>query len=252
MRRKNVGKLVGKIAIVTGSSRGIGRGIAIELAKEGASVIINYSKDDDGANETLQEIKYVGGYGVLYKCDISSYEESEKLVQHTIEKFGKVDILINNAGKSNIGLFMDLTKEDIDNLLNTNLIGAMYLTKHVIKDMISRQYGSIVNISSMWGEVGASCEVVYSTTKGGINLFTKSLAKEVAASNIRVNCVAPGVIDTQMNAFLQGDDKKALEEEIPMMRFGNPNEIGKIVSFLCSDDSSYVTGQIIRADGGYI
>ncbi|SJT68966.1 3-oxoacyl-[acyl-carrier-protein] reductase FabG [Clostridioides difficile] len=147
---------------------------------------------------------------------------------------------------------MDLTKEDIDNLLNTNLIGAMYLTKHVIKDMISRQCGSIVNISSMWGEVGASCEVVYSTTKGGMNLFTRSLAKEVAASNIRVNCVAPGVIDTQMNAFLQGDDKKALEEEIPMMRFGNPNEIGKIVSFLCSDDSSYVTGQIIRADGGYI
>ena len=247
-----MGKLIGKIAIVTGASRGIGRGIAMELAKEGASIVVNYSKDSEGARQTVEEIKSIGGYSIEYKCDISSYEESEKLVQYAINKFGKIDILINNAGKSNIGLFMDLTKEDIDKLLNTNLIGAMYLTKHVIKDMICRQSGSIVNISSMWGEVGASCEVVYSTTKGGINLFTKSLAKEVAASNVRVNCVAPGVIDTQMNAFLQGDDKKALEEEIPMMRFGNINEIGKIVSFLCSEDSSYITGHIIRADGGYI
>lgn len=247
-----MGKLSGKIAIVTGSSRGIGKGIAIELAKEGASIVVNYSKDSDGAKKTVKEISSIGGYAVEYKCDISSYEESEKLVQYVINKFGKIDILINNAGKSNIGLFMDFTKEEINELLNTNLIGAMYLTRHVVKEMISRKSGAIINISSMWGEVGASCEVVYSTTKGGINLFTKSLAKELASSNIRVNCVAPGVIDTQMNSFLQGEDKKALEEEIPMMRFGNPNEIGKVVLFLCSEDSSYITGQIIKADGGYI
>jgi 3-oxoacyl-[acyl-carrier protein] reductase len=165
---------------------------------------------------------------------------------------GKIDILINNAGISHIGLFMDATEEEIQRVMSTNLLGAIYLTKHVIKDMMLRKNGNVINISSMWGEVGASCEVLYSTAKGGLNLFTKALAKEVAPSNIRVNAISPGVIDTKMNSFLGEEEKISLEEEIPLGRFGKPSEIGKLAVFLCSEDSSYITGQIIRADGGFI
>ncbi|MBW6409884.1 elongation factor P 5-aminopentanone reductase [Clostridium weizhouense] len=247
-----MGRLLGKVAIVTGASRGIGRDIAIELAKEGANIVINYSKDDEGAQETLNHIKSIGGYAVLCKEDISSYESSKKIIEFTINTLGKIDILVNNAAKSIIGLFMDSSEEEINGIINTNLLGTIYMSKHVLPYMVSNGGGNIVNISSMWGEVGASCEVLYSSTKGAINLFTKSLAKEMAPSNIRVNGVAPGVIDTKMNSFLGEDERKSLEEEIPMGRFGRASEIGKIVTFLCSDDSSYITGQIIRADGGYI
>lgn len=246
-----MGKLTGKVAIVTGASRGIGRGIALELAKEGAAIVINYSKDDEGAEETLNMLKEIGVSTIKLKKDISIYEETEEIVKETIKHFGKIDILVNNAGRSVIGLFMDASKDEIDNLMKSNLIGAMYLTKNVIPHMISRG-GVILNISSMWGDVGASCEVLYSASKGGINLFTKALAKEMAPSNIRVNAIAPGVINTKMNSFLSDEDKKELEEEIPMGRFGETEEIGKIAVFLCSDDSSYITGQIIRADGGMI
>lgn len=245
-------KLSGKVALITGASRGIGRAIAIEFARQGASIIINYSTDDEGAKETLEEVKRVSGYGIIIKGDISSFEKCNIIVDETLKTMGKIDILVNNAGISYIGLFMDATEEEIQRIVSTNLLGSMYLTKHVLKEMISRKSGNIINISSMWGEVGASCEVLYSTTKGGLNAFTKALAKEVAPSNIRVNCIAPGVIETKMNSFLGEEEKKALEEEIPLGRFGNPSEIGKLAVFLCSDDSSYITGQIIRADGGFI
>jgi len=245
-------KLSGKVALITGASRGIGRAIAIEFAREGASVIINYCSDYEGAKETLDEVKKVSGYGIIMKGDISSFEKCNIIVEESLKIMGKIDILVNNAGISNIGLFMDATEEEIQRIISTNLLGAMYLTKHVLKEMISRKNGNIINISSMWGEVGASCEVLYSTTKGGLNAFTKALAKEVAPSNIRVNCISPGVIDTKMNSFLGEEEKKSLEEEIPLGRFGNPSEIGKLAVFLCSDDSSYITGQIIRADGGFI
>lgn len=247
-----MGKLIGKVALVTGASRGIGRSIAIEFAKEGASVIVNYSKDDEGARETLEEIKKINGYGISIKKDIGSYEDSKLIIDESINKMGKIDILVNNAGISSIGLFMDATEEDIMKIVNTDLLGAIYLSNHAIKHMITKKSGNIINISSMWGEVGASCEVLYSTTKGGINLFTKSLAKEVAPSNIRVNAISPGVIDTKMNSFLNEDERKELEDEIPIGRFGNTKEIAKLAVFLCSEDSSYITGQVIRADGGYI
>lgn len=245
-------KLSGKVALITGASRGIGRAIAIEFAKQGASVIINYSSDDEGAKETLEEVKKVNGYGIIIKGDISAYEKCNIIVEEALKIMGKIDILVNNAGISCIGLFMDVTEEEIQKIVSTNLLGTIYLTKHVLKDMISRKNGNIINISSMWGEVGASCEVLYSTTKGGLNLFTKALAKEIAPSNIRVNCIAPGVINTKMNSFLGEEEKISLEEEIPLGRFGNASEIGKIAVFLCSEDSSYITGQIIRADGGFI
>ena len=244
-------KLLGKVAIVTGGSRGIGRAIALELGKEGASIVINYSKDDEGAKETLDILRELGvsAYGI--KKDVSTFEGAEEIVKSTIDHFGKIDILVNNAARSIIGLFLDSTKEEIDGLLNTNLLGPMYLTRHAIGHML-KNGGSIINISSMWGEVGASCEVLYSTSKGGLNLFTKSLAKEMAPSKIRVNAIAPGIIDTSMNSFLSEDDRKSMEDDIPMGRFGYPEEIGKTAVFLCSDEASYITGQIIRVDGGYI
>lgn len=247
-----MGKLAGKVALVTGASRGIGRAIAIEFAKEGASVIINYSKDDEGAKKTLEEIKRLKGYGILLKEDISSFQKSKLMVEEIIKTMGKIDILVNNAGISSVGLFMEAEEDEIQKIINTNLLGAMCLTKHALEYMIPRKCGNIINMSSMWGEVGASCEVLYSATKGGINSFTKSLAKELAPSNIRVNAIAPGVIDTKMNSFLGDEDRKSLEEEIPMGRFGLCSEIGKLATFLCSEDSSYITGQIIRADGGLI
>ncbi len=246
-----MGKLLGKTALITGASRGIGRAIAIEFAKEGANIVINYSKDGLGAEETLKILKSIGVVAYKIKEDVSSFEGAEKIIDFTLKSFGKIDILVNNAAKSTIGLFMDSSKEEIEGILNTNLLGPLYLSKMAIPHMINRK-GVILNISSMWGEVGASCEVLYSTSKGGINLFTKALAKEMAPSNIRVNAIAPGVIDTSMNSFLSEEDRENLEEEIPVGRFGSPEEIGKIAVFLCSEDSSYITGQIIRADGGYI
>lgn len=244
-------KLLGKVAIITGGSRGIGRAIAIELGKEGASIVINYSKDEEGARETLEYLKDNGISAIGIKKDVSTFEGAEEIVNKTVEHFGRIDILVNNAAKSTIGLFLDATKDEIDGLLNTNLIGAMYLTRNALPHMLGRK-SSIINISSMWGEVGASCEVLYSTSKGGLNLFTKALAKEMAPSGIRVNAISPGVIDTKMNSFLSEEDRNSLEDEIPMGRFGMPEEIGKVAAFLCSDESSYMTGQILRVDGGYI
>lgn len=247
-----MGSLRGKVALVTGASRGIGKAIALELSREGASVIINYSKDDSGAELTLAEIIASGGYGKLLKGNISSFETAKRIIDESIKSFGKIDILVNNAGISQIRLFMDASEEDIESIMGTNLLGAMYLSKHALPHMIRNGSGNIINISSMWGEVGASCEVLYSVSKGGLNLFTKALAKEVAPSGIRVNAIAPGVIETEMNAFLDAEDRLALEEEIPMGRFGDAKEIGKAVVFLCNDSCKYLTGQIIRIDGGMI
>lgn len=249
--KNNMDKLLGKSAIVTGASRGIGRDIAIKLSENGALVIVNYSKDEEGASETCNIIKEKGGFALKFKADVSNFDEAKELVDFAVNNTGRLDIVVNNAGISNIGLFMDSTKEDIKNLMGINLFGTLYVTKHALGHMLSRG-GNIVNISSMWGEVGASCEVLYSSSKGGINLFTKALAKEMAPSNIRVNAIAPGVIDTSMNAFLNEEDRKDLEEEIPLGRFGRGEEIANAVVFLCSDESSYLTGQVIRIDGGMI
>lgn len=244
--------LTGKVALVTGASRGIGKAIAKELAQNGASVIINYSKDDEGANSTLKEIKELAGYAKIIKKNISIKMECKELIKEVIDTFGKIDILINNAAKSEIGLFIDVEDDNFDMLINTNLLAPMYLSKYALNHMISKGYGNIINISSIWGEAGASCEVVYSTTKGGLNLFTKSLSKEVAPFGIRVNSIAPGVINTEMNNFLSEEEKNQLVDEIPMNRFGDVSEIAKTVLFLCNDDCKYLTGQIVRVDGGFL
>ena len=244
--------LTGKVALVTGASRGIGSAIAKKLALNGASVIINYSKDDIGANNTLKEITKSGGYAKTIKKDISYYSNCIELINEVITTFGKIDILVNNAAKSEIGLFMDFKRENINNLMNINLLAPMYLSQAVLPSMISKGSGNIINISSIWGETGASCEVVYSTTKGGLNLFTKALAKEVASFGIRVNAIAPGVIDTEMNSFLEADEKEELINDIPIGRFGTVDEVANTVLFLCQNNTSYLTGQIIRIDGGFL
>ncbi|AYD39895.1 SDR family oxidoreductase [Clostridium fermenticellae] len=242
--------LIGKVAVVTGASRGIGRATAIALAKNGASVLVNYRENEEAAEETLKSIKEIGAYGIIFKADVSDFKESEKLIKQAVDKFGKIDILVNNAGISNVGLFIDMNETDWNKMIDINLKGTINCSHNAIKYMIPKKSGSIINISSMWGDIGASCEVIYSSTKGAINLFTKSLAKELAPSNIRINAVAPGVIDTDMNKWLSEDEKHELEEEIPVGKFGTVNDIANTVLFLSKNSSKYITGQIIRVDGG--
>lgn len=244
--------LKGKVAIVTGGSRGIGKGIAIELAKAGCCLVINYKSNDEAAEKTMQEIKEMGAYAIKIKGDVSDYKFSKEMIKITLEKLGKVDILINNAGISKVGLFMDATSQELDDVLNVNLKGVINCSHNVVKEMIKQKSGSIINISSMWGEVGASCEVIYSASKGAINAFTKALAKELAPSNIRVNAIAPGVIDTQMNSFLTKGERESLVNEIPMMKFGEVRDVGMLVTFLASENSKYITGQVVTIDGGMI
>lgn len=245
-------KLSGKVALVTGGSRGIGKAIAIKLALAGATVIINCSKDIVGADKTIDIIKSSGGYCKKIVKDISIYSNCNEIINEIIEQYGKIDILVNNAAKSKIGLFMDSSYDDINEVISTNLMSAIYLSKFAINDMIVRKNGIIINISSIWGEVGASCEVLYSISKGGLNLLTKSLAKEVAASGIRVNGISPGVINTDMNKCFAKEEIEALIEDIPAARLGEVDEIAEAVLFLCNDNCKYLNGQIIRVDGGFI
>ena len=243
--------LIGKVAIVTGASRGIGREIAIALAKEGAGIAIVYSKDDEGANETLKVINEIGASAIAIKKNVGIFEDTIDIVKKAVSYFGKIDILVNNAGISSYGLFLDTNEQKINDILSVNLLGALYLTKNTLPYMLEKG-GNIINISSIWGEKGAAMEVLYSITKGGINQFTRSLAKEMALSKIRVNAIAPGVIDTRMNSIFSKEEKDELESEIPIGRFGLPEEVGRVVAFLCTEDASYITGQIINVDGGYI
>ncbi|OAA93758.1 elongation factor P 5-aminopentanone reductase [Clostridium coskatii] len=244
--------LGGKVAIVTGASRGIGRSIAINLAKCGANVVINYKKDEKEAYKTLDMIKQAGSVGMVVQGDVSLYSNAERIVQYALSKMGKIDILVNNAGISKIGLFVDMKEDEWNSIIDVNLKGVLNCSHSVLKHMISKKSGAIINISSMWGNVGAACESIYSASKGAINLFTKSIAKEMAPSNIRVNAVAPGVIDTEMNSWLKEDEKKSLMEDIPMGKFGQCEDIAKTVCFLAGDSSAYITGQIVTVDGGMI
>lgn len=244
-------EFVGKVAIITGGTRGIGKGIALEFIKNGASVVLNYMSDDVSAKETLEEIKELGGNAITIKASVATTEGCKKIIEEAKKKFGRIDFLINNAAISKIGLFMDASDEIIEEMLDINLKGVLKCSRAVL-DEISSTKGAIVNISSIWGNVGASCEVLYSTTKGAINLFTKSLAKEMAMSGVRINAVAPGVIETKMNSWMDNQEKLDLEEEIAMNRFGKVEEVANVVTFLCSQKASYVTGQIITVDGGML
>jgi len=244
--------LKGKVAVVTGASKGIGASIAIELAKLGANVVVNYKSDKEGAGSVLKAIQTTGGVGCTIPADVSNYHEVESMIKKTIGTYGKIDILINNAGISKTGLLIDMDENTWNDIVNVNLKGVYNCTHNVLKFMLPQKKGVIVNVSSVWGEVGASCEVIYSATKGGVNAFTRALSKELAPSGIRVNAVAPGVIETNMNAFLNIDEKESLECEIPLGYFGKCTQVAKVVAFLCLQDSDYITGEIININGGLV
>lgn len=239
-----------KVVIVTGGSRGIGRDIVISLAKMNYNVILNYNKSEEQAKEIQKELVRQGKKIEIYKADVTKKDEVVKLIEFCIEKYGRIDILINNAGISQTKLFTEITEVDWNNMIQTNLTSAFYTTQETVKTMINNKSGCIINISSIWGIVGASCEVHYSVAKAGLDAMTKSLAKELGPSNIRVNSIAPGIIDTDMNKNLTGEEIKNIIEEIPLERMGKPHSITNCVKWLIEDD--YTTGQIISINGGWV
>lgn len=241
--------IVNKVAVVTGGSRGIGAEIVKTLANENYKVILNYNNSKEQAEKIQQELLGKGKEIEIIKADVSKKEEAEKLIQFAINKFNKIDVLIDNAGISQEGLFTDITEAEWQKIMNTNLNSVFYCTQQALKYMISEQQGCIINISSIWGETGASCEVAYSTTKAAINGMTKALAKEVGPSNIRVNAIAPGIIDTDMNKNLTTEELEQIKEEIPLNKIGKAIDIAKCVKWLIEDE--YTTGQIISINGGW-
>lgn len=239
-----------KVILITGASRGIGRALAYGLAQDDSNIIIaNYNKSEDKANELKDELVSNGKNIEIYKADVSKRNEVEDMVSFVINKYGKIDVLINNAGISFVKMFTDVSDEDWNYVINTNLYSVFVTSQEVAKNMISRKSGVIINISSIFGVIGASCESIYSVTKAGIDAMTKSLAKEFSYSNIRVNSIAPGLIDTEMNNDLSEDDIKALEEEIPLGRMGRPEELVLTVKMLI--ENTYITGQVIEINGGW-
>ncbi|MCC0648040.1 elongation factor P 5-aminopentanone reductase [Clostridioides sp. ZZV15-6598] len=241
-----------KTVLVTGGSRGIGKAISKTFAKDGYNVLINFNKSENEAKELYTVLNEKGFSVKLFKANISNREEVENMIDYCIKEFGGLDVLINNAGISQDKLFTDITDEDWDNMMNINLKGSFYCSQTALKYMISEKKGNIINISSIWGISGASCEVHYSISKAGIIGMTKALAKEVAPSNIRVNSIAPGVIDTDMLAEYNEDEIDVLVEETPLMRLGTPEDIANCAIFLASDKSSFITGQVISPNGGFV
>ena len=239
-----------KVVLITGASRGIGRNIAYNLACDGYSVIANYNKSENDANSLKEELESKNINISLYKADVSNKEEVEGLVRYSIEKYGKIDILINNAGITKQKLFTDFSDAEFDEIMKVNLYSAFYVTREALKDMIKRHSGLIINISSIYGISGGSCEVPYSMAKAGIIGMTKALAKEVGPSNIRVNSIAPGAIDTDMNNNLTASDWQAIVEETPLEKKGTPLDITRCVKWLIEDE--FTTGQVISPNGGLV
>lgn len=236
---------------VTGSSRGIGRAIAYKFAKNNYKIVLNCVKNKKEMINTLNEIKKFNKNVMALQGDVSDYDVCKDMFLQIEKKMGKVDILINNAGISYIGLFNEMKQKKWQEIIGTNIEG-IFNTSHIaLENMIKKKDGIIINISSIWGDIGASCEAVYSATKGAINSFTKALAKELAPSKIRINAVSCGVIDTDMNSFLSEDELKKIVEDIPYMRTGKASEVANLVFYLASDFSTYLTGQVIKLDGGY-
>lgn len=238
-----------KVIIVTGASKGIGKEISKELAKKENTIIANYNKSEKEIKELQQELEKQNIKIDIYKADVSKREEAENLVKYTIQKYGKIDVLINNAGISQIKEFTQITDEDWNNMINTNLNSVFYMSQEACHNMIHNKKGCIINISSIWGITGASCEVHYSVSKAGVDALTKALAKELGPSNIRVNSIAPGIINTEMNAHLSEEEKQNIEEEIPLEKIGKAIDIERCVEWLIKDE--YTTGQVISINGGW-
>ncbi len=240
---------MGKVVVVTGGSKGIGAEIVKTLTNEGYKIVLNYNKSEENAKKIQEELFNEGIKIEIFKADVSKREEAKKLIKFALEKFNTIDILINNVGIAQEKIFTDITDTDWNYMLQNNLNSAFYCTQEVVETMIHNKKGCIINISSIWGITGASCEVAYSTTKAAINGFTRALAKELGPSNIRVNAIAPGIIDTQMNSNLTAEELENIKNEIPLEKIGKPKDIAKCVKWLIEDE--YTTGQIISINGGW-
>lgn len=238
--------------LVTGASRGIGAAIAERFASVGMNVVIHYLQSHEAANETARSCMKHGAKVLTAAADLRSRDQILRLQEKLEHHHMMPDILVNNAGISHYGLLSDVTEDMWDEIMGINLKGAFLTTQQFMKPMISQKYGRIINVSSIWGISGASCEVVYSTAKGGMNAFTKALAKELAPSGVTVNAVAPGAVDTLMMASFDTEEKAAIENEIPVGRFAQPDEIASLVYFLALPESGYITGQIISPNGGWL
>ncbi|OKZ57275.1 MAG: 3-ketoacyl-ACP reductase [Clostridium sp. 26_21] len=235
-----------KVILITGASKGIGREIAEKLTQKGYQVIANYNKSEKKAQELKEEYPNID----IYKADVSKREEVQKMIEYIINKYKKIDVLINNAGISSSGLFTEVTDEEWNRIINNDLYSVFCTTQEVLSNMIMRKQGCIINISSVWGLVGSSCETIYSVAKAGVDGMTKSLAKELGPSNIRVNSIAPGIIDTDMNVNYTVEEIEAIKEEIPLEKIGKKTDISKCVEWLIDDE--YTTGQIISINGGWV
>lgn len=239
-----------KVVIVTGASRGIGRNIATTLAKKGYIVIANYNKSENKAIELQQNLKKENIKIDIFKADISNRDEVKKLVQFVINKYKKIDCVINNAGIDQVKMFLDITDADWNNMISNNLNSVFYMCQEVLPYMIHEKNGVIINISSIWGVAGASCESHYAVSKAGVDALTKSLAKEMGPSNIRINSIAPGFIDTEMNNNLNEEEKKEIKEEIPLQKIGKVEDVSRTVEWIIEDE--YITGQVISVNGGWL
>lgn len=241
-----------KVALITGATRGIGKEIALELAANGFDIAVNYRSEQAGMEELKKEIEKNNVRCEFVKADVANFEDCESMVKETIEKFGKIDVLVNNAGITKDGLIMRMKKEDFESVIDVNLTGTFNVTRNVIPHMLKQRSGRIINVSSVVGVAGNAGQTNYSASKAGIIGFTKSLAKEVASRNILVNAIAPGFIDTDMTSVLSDAVKEGINAQIPLKRMGTPKEVAKVVKFLSSEDSSYVTGQVVNIDGGMV
>ena len=241
-----------KVALVTGATRGIGKQIALELADNGYSISLNYRTMSEEVEALKKEIEEKGVKCLLVNGDISNFEACEKMANETIAEFGQIDVLVNNAGITKDGLLMRMKQEDFTKVIDINLVGTFNMTRNVIPFMIKKRAGRIINVASVVGITGNAGQTNYAASKAGIIGFTKSLAKEVASRNILVNAIAPGFITTDMTDVLSDSVKENIGTQIPLNRMGTPKEVAKVVKFLASEDSSYITGQIINIDGGMV
>ena len=239
-------------ALITGATRGIGKAIAIKLSREGYNIAINYRKEDEKLNDLKKEIEANNVKCELVQGDVSNFEDAERFVKEVLEKLGSIEVLVNNAGITKDMLLMRMKKEDFEQVIDTNLVGTFNVTKNVINYMMKARKGNIVNISSVVGISGNAGQTNYSASKAGIIGFTKSLAKEVASRHIRVNAVAPGFIETSMTDVLKDDIKEEISKNIPLKRMGTAEDVANAVNFLVSENSSYITGQVIQVDGGML